>query len=194
MSFKQPVQDENIVLRELTLRLLPELLSASDAIPGLIGREPNLMDYLGRGRSVDHERLELDDLPQLPKSLRERIDRTVARSESEWVTAIESDSLSLNAKKHCLIVITDDNANRLEREDCATVVSTILAEDSRRRDSEPTITELALRYGDRQNRGVYAFRDLMWKWRGARYIETTGAIPDWLDWRSSTVITRWTPG
>ncbi len=182
---------ETILITKSGLADLTRLLDTLDAIPGLVERHPNLIDYRGRGRTVDHERVELQDLATIPSGLRDAIDPTRYRTEASWIQSIHAGTIPEKTERVYFLTVRDDNVQQLEDDDCAAILRSIREEDEARWSVEPSMSELASRYGKPRSQKLYALRDLEWKWLGSHYAEYDRAfLQEWLDPLRSQVILR----
>jgi hypothetical protein len=157
-------RSEAVFLYKGNLGEIPDLLSTLDEIPGLIRREFGPWDYLGRGRGLEGERLDLSTLEMLSADLCERVDTKQNRTESSWMDAIHNNEIPEKSKRVYLIQIRDDNIEYLEKTNCREVLEGLLKGEHQYQGPEFSLQELSGRVGDKNNMKIYSLRDLEWKW------------------------------
>ena len=182
-------RSETIFPRKSVLAQLPRLVEMLDPVPGLEQRILDPWDFRGRGKELEEERPELSDLDMLPALLRSLVNFTRYRTEAAWIEAILAGQAPPRTRRIYDVCVGDDNVDYLEREECAAILSDIRDRDDLHRKGEPSLPELANRFGDRSNLRLYAMRDLEWKWLGQYYGERgMDALPDWFHPLRSKVI------
>lgn len=157
-------RSDTVLLRKPILTDLAKLMDVLGSIASRGQLVPNMIDYLGRGESVEEERLEMHDLDSLPDELVSRINLSLYRTEASWIETILRDDLAPKTSITYFIAIDEDNIGYLEDEACDDILHGIRKNDEARRAGEPSLADLARTYGDPVGQKLYRLRDLERKW------------------------------
>ncbi len=111
----------------------------------------------GRGKTLNPIRLEQDDLTALSPESSGLLNRTIYRTESEWLSCADPVQ---ETKRMILLSFRSDNVNRYETRSAISVVEEIEALDEAYHSAFPDFAELAKEYGDAAGKRLYRIRDL----------------------------------
>ncbi len=116
----------------------------------------------GRGKSLKDARLTKDDLLLLSSETIKLFNRSVYKTESEWVS--EADPIN-QQNRLVIISLRADNIKDYENKNALSLIKEIELLDEEYYASFPTFTELAKQYGDYQGNKLYGIRDLYHHYR-----------------------------
>lgn len=111
----------------------------------------------GRGKTLNPIRLEQDDLTALSPESSGLLNRTIYRTESEWLSCAAPVQ---ETKRMILLSFRSDNVDRYETRSAISVVEEIEALDEAYHSAFPDFAELAKEYGDAAGKRLYRIRDL----------------------------------
>ena len=121
----------------------------------------------GRGAALEPIRLRLEDFDALPETVRERLNRSVYRTEAEWMR----DPPPEPTRRMLLLSLTPENIADFETRPFAESIAAAEALDEAYYAQLPTIKELLECYGDTQGTTFYSARDLAAKLQKRRLRE-----------------------
>ena len=125
----------------------------------------------GRGAMLEDIRVTAAQLEALPQRAKALLNRSVYRTEAEWVAV--ADSLPEPENRSLLISLTEENIGRFERMDFAEVIREVEALDDAYYRAVPSFAALAARYGDPHGEKLYGRRDLYQSYQ-KRYLRESG--------------------
>ncbi len=127
----------------------------------------------GRGRALSPIRATASAVEALPDELRGLLNRSLYRTEGEWVRSRE---LSPETKRSLLLSLRTDNIERYERMEPSGLVRELEGLDDAYYGAFPAPEELAARFGDPDGDRLYRRQDLLLRWR-RRFSAETGISP-----------------
>ena len=116
----------------------------------------------GRGITLSDIRLDETDLAGLSEESLKLLNRSVYRSERDWITGMD---IPEEKGRMLLISLRPDNIERYERMHAEEIIQEIEELDDWYYDSFPDFLDLARMYGDPQSGRMYRFRDLFYHYR-----------------------------
>ena len=118
---------------------------------------------------MDSVRASLDDLAALSECNKKLLNRTIYKTEAEWVT----EAFAPETHRSLLISLTPENIGALEQTPIDRVIADAEALDDAYYSAIPPLEVLAGQYGDRNSAKLYSRRDLFWHYQ-KRYIHDHG--------------------
>ena len=116
----------------------------------------------GRGITLSDIRLDETDLAGLSEESLKLLNRSVYRSERDWITGMD---IPEEKGRMLLISLRPDNIERYERMRAEEIIQEIEELDEWYYGSFPDFLDLARMYGDLQSGRMYRFRDLFYHYR-----------------------------
>ena len=116
----------------------------------------------GRGNSVQEQRITKEEFEQLPVRIRSTFQKAKHQTEAEWLAGGE---LPRSEKRNLSLVLNKDNIAHFSSMSASEILDELEAMDDRFISEMPSVEELAERYGRKDNRQLYKFRDLVLRWR-----------------------------
>ena len=132
----------------------------------------------GRGRSLQDQRITKQEFESLPEEVRSSFQKIKHQTEAEWLSSGE---ITEPEKRSLTLVLTPENLEHYQKLNAGEIVGEIEALDERFIEQMPSVNDLAARYGRKDNRQLYRFRDLLLRWRQEYISETGGRIYDMHD-------------
>lgn len=155
-----PVTKDNIPV-------LPDLMRALEAIPGIGKIHAFIPDYRGRGALLEPVRITRDDADALPETVKAKLNLSRYKTQAQWLSL---DRLPEYTRRSVIVSLSEDNIRMFERMTCDEILSYAEALDDAFYRAIPSVQTLAEMYDDRQDRKLYRLRDLFWMWQ-QRYIK-----------------------
>ena len=144
-----PLTTENISQIDTLVDILRSL--GSESINLFIPHEE------GRGKLLSPIRLDLDSYLQLSSASQSLFNRTIYKTESEW---LETSETIQDQKRMILISLQPGNIEEYEKQDAISVLHKIEALDEAYYSIFPSFSELAAIYGNPGSTKLYRIRDL----------------------------------
>jgi hypothetical protein len=161
------VRQEKLFLTKNTLPVFDRLLDRLDTIPGeLSSRSAGPFFYAGLATRHEDERLTEDDRDHLPERINQLRSGRFGewRSEREWIPAM----METAGKPRRLLLkldVDESNIDWLESTPCDQIFAERELEYQSSYQAIPSLDELRDRYGDTDNRRIYAMsRDVEGRW------------------------------
>lgn len=136
----------------------------------------------GRGKSLAPIRLMEKDLENLSEETQELLNRSVYRTEREWLA---DGGFQEETKRHLLLSLTPENITRYESMDAGGIIAELERLDEAYYGAFPSLPELAEMYGDRESDKLYRQRDLFYHYRQCYAKEHDLRVYDVTDERQS---------
>ncbi len=132
----------------------------------------------GRGRSMRAQRITRAEFEALPEELRRSFVKTKHITEAEWLLSGE---LKTPEKRNLTLVLNGENLAAFRQMSADEILSYLEALDDRYIALMPSLSELALRYGNPANQQLYRLRDLALEWQQRFIAESGNTIYDMHD-------------
>lgn len=116
----------------------------------------------GRGKTLNKARLEQQDLLRLSPETLSLLNRSIYKTEAEWLNSSETLQMTNRA---IIISLRADNIDDYEKRDALSVVEEIERLDEEYYSAFPTFEELAKKYGNYEGNALYRIRDLYHHYR-----------------------------
>jgi hypothetical protein len=116
----------------------------------------------GRGKSLSDIRLDEKAFVGLSGESSKLINRSVYRSEREWITCTD---IPAESRRMLLISLRPDNIERYEKMSADSIIREIETLDDQYYNTFPDFRELADEYGNYESGRIYRFRDLFYHYR-----------------------------
>ncbi len=149
-----PITKENIRDIDELIELLKN--AGSHTSPLFIPHEE------GRGKNLRHIRLEQQDLSMLSPEAFSLLNKTIYKTESEW---LHSPAPFQESNRLIIISLRADNIDNYEKKNALSAVEEVEALDEEYYAAFPPFEELAKQYGDYEGTRLYRIRDLYYHYR-----------------------------
>jgi hypothetical protein len=173
-------RQEKLFLTRNTLPVFDRLLDILDAIPGeILSRVAGPFFYAGLATRYEDERLSEDDRDNLPERINELRPAKFGTwlSEREWIP-IMLETADRPRKLLLKIDVDETSIDRLERASCDEIFGEREREYQESYRDIPALGELCSRYGEPDNRKIYAMsRDVEGRWLDMHQRETGASKP-----------------
>lgn len=157
-------RQETIFLTHSNTHEIPELVGLLDGISARKGRGFYPWDYRGRGKSLEKDRVTMDDFESMQADLKQYLNLDRYASEAEWIKRIQTGRVPQKTRRYYLLSVWEDNIAELECMDCGVILQKLREEDERLHQAIPSLSTLAREYGRKSGQKLYKVRDLEWKW------------------------------
>ena len=123
----------------------------------------------GRGAGLEPIRASLSDLDAQDGEIRPLLNRTVFKTEAEWLR----EGIADETRRTLIITLTNENIERCERTPFETLIAEAEALDDAYYGALPGAAELAEMYGEAEGGLLFSRRDMLYRWR-SRFIREHG--------------------
>lgn len=140
---------------------------AEETLDELLNRGANRVWFFiphseGRGSSIEGIRLVRNELDKLPCSVSSRLNRSVFRTESEWLSSSE---LPAESKRMLIISLTKENIRQYAEMGFEMLIRFAERLDEAYYSLFPSFKELAEEFGNRDGDSLFSYRDLFSRYR-----------------------------